>query len=239
MSEKVIIGIVAGLAALLGALITSLASAYSSRQKIKEIEIQYQQKLLDTYLTNARSYTNTLYVPLILLLGKLGDAYQQFRKDLDIDTETVSQDSKTIFENACREFDKKLQDLFDKGADAFLTTQLEERLRSFRLFIINSLGANEPIVKTVRKYSLNYAFLPKLGQQEFSSEIRGKKAKMAIVLSGFSFDFLGIGFSYKIADVLASPITSKEFEVRISKDIPLIKYLIKEVTLGKQETKNT
>ncbi|MDY6839839.1 MAG: hypothetical protein SWH78_17915 [Thermodesulfobacteriota bacterium] len=145
MSEKVIIGIVAGLAALLGALITSLASAYSSRQKIKEIEIQYQQKLLDTYLTNARNYTNTLYVPLILLLGKLGDAYQQFRKDLDIDTEAVSQDSKTAFENACREFDKKLQDLFEKGADAFLTTQLEERLRSFRLFIINSLEANEPV----------------------------------------------------------------------------------------------
>lgn len=70
MSEKVIIGIVAGIAALLGALITSLASAYSSRQKIKEIEIQYQQKLLDTYLTNARSYTNTLYVPLILLLAR-------------------------------------------------------------------------------------------------------------------------------------------------------------------------
>lgn len=239
MDEKVIIGIVAAVAALLGALITSLASAYSARQKIREVEIKYQQQLLETYLTNARNYTNSLYVPLILILGKFGDAYQQFRKDLDTETENVSQDSKTAFENACREFDGKMQGLFDKGADAFLTTQLEERLRSFRLFILNSLGANEPIVKTVRKYSLNYAFLPKFEQQEIASEIRGKKARMAIVLSGVSFDFLGIGFSYKVADILESPVTSKEFEERITKDIPVMKFLIKEVTLGKQETKIT
>jgi hypothetical protein len=189
MNEKVIVGIVAGLAALLGALITALASAYSSHQKIKEIEVKYQQQLLETYLTNARNYTNSLYVPLILILGRLGDAYQQFRKDLDIETGTVEQESKTVFENVCNVFDKELKDLFDRGADAFLTTQLEERLRSFRLFLLNSLAANEPIVKTVLKYSLNYRFLPKFGQEGFASVVRGKKARMAFALSGFSFDF--------------------------------------------------
>jgi hypothetical protein len=47
----------------------------------------------------------------------------------------------------------------------------------------------------------------------------------------FSLGAGGFGLSYK-SEVLAAPIYSRDFERRIVVDVPTIKSLIKEVTLG-------
>lgn len=67
--------IVAAGGAVIGAGFTAVASAFTARQKIRELDVAYKQRLQDGYLANARAYTHTLYIPLGITLTKLSEAY--------------------------------------------------------------------------------------------------------------------------------------------------------------------
>jgi hypothetical protein len=47
-----------------------------------------------------------------------------------------------------------------------------------------------------------------------------------------SVDVMGIGFTFRADEFVAAPLLSREFEGRIQRDVPALKALIKEVTLG-------
>jgi hypothetical protein len=55
-------------------------------------------------------------------------------------------------------------------------------------------------------------------------------------LGNIHFDFMGIGFTYRADELLAAPLSSREFESHIGSEIPALKFLIKEVTLGSQSS---
>ncbi len=56
MEDTLAKALIATVGVVAGALLTALAAAYAARQKTREIELTYQQKLQENYLTNARQY---------------------------------------------------------------------------------------------------------------------------------------------------------------------------------------
>lgn len=69
-----------------------------------------------------------------------------------------------------------MEDLFARGADAFLTAALDERLRAFNVFLRASMDAKEPILNVVFGYNLN--LLGKFSTvHDFTSEARGRWAR--------------------------------------------------------------
>jgi len=216
-----------GLAA--GAIVTAIAAAYSARQKIKEVELTYQQRLRETYLTNARQYTNSLYVPLSIALGKLDDAHRLLQSGVEMSDEVTAQ---AAFRRACASFSELLGTMSDKGADAFLTTQLEDRLRSFSSFLTASSQAKEPLAKAVFEYRL--PLLSLFGTMPYPSVSLPLRGKWARIYGAKTVNFtpFGHGLSFESTEVVAAPYLSKEFTHRFTIDISVLKYLVKEVTLG-------
>jgi hypothetical protein len=212
-----------------GAGVTALAAAYAARQKIREVELTYEQKLRDNYLSNARQYTNGIYVPISMALRKLGDAYKTFQADREIDDEAQAE---ARFREACDAYESSINELFEKGADAFLTTQLEERLVSFNSFLRASLKADEEIAIAVLTYEMALPVAPWISTaRSIKKELRGKWAQR-FGSNSMSLRVLGAGMYLDTTETVAAPLTSDAFERRFSIDVTAIKYLIKEVTLG-------
>src|SRR5436190_16282173 len=95
-----------------GAAITAFASAFSARQKIREVELVYQQKLRENYLANARQYLKDVYVPVGIALGSLGDAYDAARQVIDFENRSIDQAAEHAFENARGRYLQIIDDLF-------------------------------------------------------------------------------------------------------------------------------
>ncbi len=237
-AETALTAAIAAAAVVIGAVATAIASSYSARQKIKEIEITYLQKLSETYLSNARLYTNSVYVPISIALSKLADHYEDFRLHIDFTTGEANDESKREFREACSEFNRSLTDLINQGSDAFLTTALEHRLRSFASFIRSSSGASETRVRMVFEYEIRTPFMPLMSSTISRRIVKESSAHKGSALGlkrlQFSFNVFGAGFRSLMEEILAAPITSREFEERFLTDIANLKFLIKEVTLGAQ-----
>jgi hypothetical protein len=235
MPEPVITALIAALGVAAGSIITGVASAYAARQKITELEVTYNQKLRSDYLSNARLYTQTLYVPLSVTITNLMNSYFSFRAKADLQAAQAPEDAKATFRQACEEFSTEMQQFFDRGASAFLTTELEERLSSFRSFIAESLTVNELVTKMTVQYDFSLYGMPFLPSSfyQLSRNVRLPSKYSRLLPRGAISASLGlIGFSYRGSEILAAPISSRDFEERILKDLAVLKALVKEVTLG-------
>jgi hypothetical protein len=225
--------IIAAAGVVVGALLTAVAAAYSSRMKIQEIVFTYQQKLQDSYLENARSYTRTIYVPLSIAVYQLTRSYESFRGTIDFDTGKTSSDYKEVFEKEALSFLNQFDLLVERGAAAFLTSALEQRLADFTSFLRASLTAD-----AVLKQSIFTLAGRKL---EYSSN-RGAMLRATLIdtaaaaVSSLSIlaPMTGLPFPQVTREVriLSAPLTSREFEQRIITEMTTLNYLIKEVTLG-------
>jgi hypothetical protein len=217
-----------------GAIITAIASSYSARQKIAELELAHQQKLRTDYLSNARLYTQGLYVPLSVTLSNLSDSYRAFRNKVDLEAEKAPQDAEDSFRFECRRYLGEMQSYFGRGASAFLTIEIEERLLAFNAFLLESLNATQAVTKFVVEYSFEVGFIP-FGRKnfQFARNIQVTTSRARFFPRGIISAGLGIvGFSYRTSETLAAPIASRDFEERIVRDLTGLKALIKEVTLG-------
>lgn len=231
INEKVITGLIAAVSAIVGAIVAAIAKGYASKQKIQELRLIYEQKLEEGYLINAREYTQAVYVPINVALTSLNFAFQNL---LARKTEkgTLSEDAINKFKNESTNFQGTIKNLSERGANAFLTTELDEKLQSFCSFLYSSPSASEPVIKVIFQY-----FLPFIGKSRYKGhvarEAKGKWAKF-FKSQKFSWEFslFDVGFSYEAEEILAAPIGSKEFEFRFSKDFHILSSLIKEVTLG-------
>ena len=171
MDPKIVTGIIAAISAIIAAVITAIATGFSARQKLQELRFQYETRLKDGYLEKARDYTSKLYVPLSIALAKLVFAFQIFQSSNQNDEKKTDQ-----FEKEIREFLSAAQDLASRGANAFLTTDLDEALQAFSSFLTSSLEAKEPRLKVVLKFGT-------LGLWG------GSEAKIAQVVSGKKVKF--------------------------------------------------
>jgi hypothetical protein len=137
MEATVVNALIATGGLIVGGTIAAVASVLNTQHKLKELEVAASQKLRDNYLQNAREYTKAIYIPLTLAISELYDAYASFR------TDPVAKGTIDTFRTSLDDFRIEVKRLRDSGAEAFLTNELEDRLRSFAEFLEASRNATE------------------------------------------------------------------------------------------------
>jgi hypothetical protein len=222
---KVITTIIAAVAGILGAIVGGYFKASSAKQKILELNQNYNQKLQDNYLEKAREYTESVYAPLSIALAKLSYGFRSYRTNIggENDDELVTEFSASI-----TEFNSIVMDLMSKGAGAFLTTELDEKLQSFGSFLEESKHAEYSTLKMILGFALPFFGN---GYQETERKITGRFARN-LWSPRLSLSMGALGVSYEAKEMLAAPLGSKDFEERFVRDSHIINVLIKEVTLG-------
>jgi hypothetical protein len=229
--------IIAAIAAIAGALAAGLANAYAARQRIREVELNYQQKIRDGYLENARKVTAEVYIPISVSLTNLSNSYDRFSGWINFDEETSVEAYREDFLTECLRFITKIDDLMRRGADAYLTTSLDEELQLFTNFIRDSMDAREVhrnrIMKTTTNGNSIFTFWP-FSNVRFN-HILEQKLVGAPRLPAFNITLLGLNIKYS-ERIYAAKVESRIFEAKIRVAIPALKALIKEVTLGAATT---
>jgi gas vesicle protein len=220
VNQTILVALIGTVGVIIGAILTFLASAFTAKQKIKELEVTYRQKLNEIYLTNARFHIDTLYMPINISLTQLADTFEEYtnkktswetskhlyqimiRENQQHDAQILTgmmqeelikvQNAAKDFYAACQAHATLMNEIDHHGKDAYLTANLEECLRSFTYFVKSSTE--------VPTY------------EEMVSDLSPNDAL-----------FIQGGFS---------PVGSQKFEERFLKDMHDLKSYIKEVTLG-------
>lgn len=212
------VALIAALGALFGVIITVAGTVYAAKKKVKEVELTYRQKLQDTYLQNARSYLESVYLPLHVAVSKLAVSYEAFRAYIDFNARTVDSARADVFRAAVQDYNSTLDSLFDRGAGAFLTVDLEIRLEAFNGFVRRSLDAT----KVRRKLLVS---LSSMGVgRDAELETRRRILSLSVYVAGMSFNL--------DSHVISAPTHTREFEEKFVGDLAILRMLIKEVTLG-------
>lgn len=222
---KIITASIAGVAGILGAVIGGFFKTLSSKQKILELNQNYNQKLQDNYLEKAREYTESVYAPLSIALAKLSYGFRKYQFNIERNDENELLLQLTV---VIEEFNSIVMELMSKGAGAFLTTELDERLQSFGAFLDASKNAEYATLKMILGFALPFFGS---GYQEMESRISGRFTRI-LWIPRLSVSLGSIGVSYEAREILAAPLSSRDFEERFVRDTHIINVLIKEVTLG-------
>jgi hypothetical protein len=120
-----------------------------------------------------------------------------------------------------------MRDLSDRGAEAFLTTALEEELISFTTFLRKSLKATEVVRTAVLEMGLS---VPLIGASLTTrKELVGLPADWA---GDLNLNVPGVKMTSRVEKLVAAPLLSEAFEQRMVADLTRLKAFIKEVTLG-------
>lgn len=221
--------VLTGLITLGGVVFTALASYLIARQRVREIVVQYEQRLQSEYLENARLYTNSIYVPLSTALVELRLAYERFLPHIDFDAGTSGEAERTQFRGAAMAFVAQTKDLSRRGADAFLTTELEEALTTFRAFLEDSVDALEQQEEIVVRLALPLnLFLPGgIGVPVLRFRLTSPSSRLRAVIAGASTMF----FTTESA-VIRAPVDSRPFQEKFAAYARVVSVLVKQVTLG-------
>jgi hypothetical protein len=212
------------LAAVVGAIAVTLLNAFVASKKIKEIELQYQFKLNDTYTENARSVAKDVYIPIIIEITRLSMSYDKFSTMVGTSQQGSFRDD---FVSGCVRFLDSMDRLFARGAEAYLTTHVDIRLNELLSFLRSSLDSSDVIKRRVLRVK---SALP--GVQDLARERTTRGAHLFDRFgSSLWVGAMGFGFSYQ-ETVLAAPVDSSEFEARFRTDSTGLKAAVKEVTLG-------
>jgi hypothetical protein len=216
-----------------GAVLTGLVTAYAARQKVREVELNYEYKLRDGYLENARKMTAEVYVPIAVALTELQTAFETFLFVLTYDAFPVPA-HEGAFGDACLSYARTIDELFARGADIYLTIELDLRLNKFTNFIRNSVTETVSEKKVRKRITVSSIiqnrWLPWRPQFSYTGDKKNLSGRHRI--PNVSFRLPGfLSFTY-VEEVLAAPLSSPEFQEVIQTSIPQLKALIKEVTLG-------
>jgi hypothetical protein len=179
------VALIAALGAVLGVVITVSGTIYAAKKKTEEVWLVYEQRLQDRYLENARAYLESVYIPLHLALAHLTRSYRVFRSHINFDAQEAPSEQIDDFRAAAVVYGDTVRDLLDRGAAAFLTTALEERLGSFNEFLRESLDSTETQVEVLFSFSVGLSYLGMHIQTE-ETRIHSKRFRRKI-----RFDFFG------------------------------------------------
>ena len=115
-----------------------------------------------------------------------------------------------------------------RGATAFVTTDLEDLLIKFVVFLRTSKSSTEPVVDVTYNFSFGI-----LGYKTYKSGTLKARSSGAIRSgTSASISVAGIGAGVRISDIIQAPIDSEDFQARFERDAYRLSVLIKEVTLG-------
>jgi hypothetical protein len=197
----------------IGGIAGAISSSFTSRQKIKELEVVNHQKIEENHRINTRQHIDTLYIPLNKILTKLSNQYDIFLDQSQNDD--VKEASKELFSRACRAYIIEISDLFSQGIDIYLTAELAEKLRAFNIFIRASLTAEKPRYSIDELPPFERALVPMLPIFSLFASSRTKKE-----------------IKYELTYTQAAPIESVAFHRRFRHDIMYLQSRIRDVTLG-------
>lgn len=205
-----------------GAIVSRWHTASKFQDELHKLRLERLNEQNDSYLENARKQIGTVYVPLSAELATLKAHYQNYLY------QGKSSEGLREFEAQIEEFITKLQELEMKGATAYLTTELEDLLIKFVVFLRASQTASETVVDVVYDFSLGI----------FGLGIKRSGAKKANVSNAASKGFsahikaAGISAEARISDIISAPLHTEDFQARFERDAYRLSLLIKEVTLG-------
>ena len=198
---KTVIGLVGVVG---GAIIGGLFAAYNARQKLREIEVQHSHQLHENYLKNARCYIKSVYIPISIEQSKLSRAYFSYRKSLAAgDDDNLS---KNQFIEDISSYSQSIDLLISRGAGAFLTTELENKLLEFGSFFAESALTSESIRKVIVEYGIS--FLGSNTSRE--TRISGKAA--TFWQGKFGFSQFGVSVRFNGNMLLAASLESDDFD---------------------------
>lgn len=207
--------------AIIGGVASAFAATYASKKRIKEVELTQQHKLQEIYLSNAREYLESIYLPLHLAQARLATAFRTFRLGRDSTDSDESQAATADFTKAINVYLIEIDDLLDRAAGAFLTAALEDRIGELSSLLRASLTSTKPIWQNV--YSFSTFGLSTGGT------IKTTRQAPKIRLNLFPF---AMSASITEDKVLQAPLNSEAFEEVFVTQTAVIQNLIKEVTLG-------
>jgi hypothetical protein len=217
------------LAATVGAIIAGIVNAYAANRKIREIELQYLFKRRDSYIDNARSVMAEVYIPISIALTKLSNSYQRFMSMSGAPQQSAVQALRADFETESLVFLDEMDSLFARGADAYLTTAIDERLNDFNNFLRSSLDRKALVKKRVYQASISLFGLKASSDLDETAEVTTRVGRVRMPPISISTFGTKLGYAER---VLSAPIDSEEFETRFKNDLVQIKFLVKDVTLG-------
>lgn len=225
MEIKLVTALVAAAAAIVGAIVGAISKGYAAQQKLRELEFEYEKRLQANYLENARAYLASVYVPLSISLTQLNTEFHTYRANVTVEG------AEDRFRKAICQFSEELRELGERGANAFLTTDLDETLQGFSQFLTGSETTKNVNIKAVIKIGVQaFPFIWPLGKKsEFA--LQGERARR-FRSSPIGIDFAGLSFAYEADEILEAPLDSTEFESRFVRDVHTLNVLVKEVTLG-------
>ncbi len=202
-------------------IVGAISSSRVSRQKFKELDVLYRQKLEDIFIVNARSQVETLYIPLNASLTKLKAHYHSFLDKASIfePEDKMYRSSEGEFQDACKVYIKEVTDLRNEGKDVYLTTELDKTLNTFTSFIRTSLITKEVIY--------------------WRDTLSLAESTSFTLITAFFVPFLSrkkrLEIEREVKQAIAAPVSTLAFKTRFLENMDQLKSLIREVTLGIRE----
>ncbi len=93
-------------------------------------------------VANARILTAEVYIPINIALTKLFNSYERFASTFNLVSKVKQKVYRDSFETECLSYLQTIDDLSARGADAYLTTAIDEQLNDLSNFVRNSLDQN-------------------------------------------------------------------------------------------------
>ncbi|AGI67498.1 hypothetical protein OAN307_c18420 [Octadecabacter antarcticus 307] len=226
IDPTVLVALVGVLSIVVSAGIGAFVSRWHTQSKFQDelhkLRLERRNEQSDSYLENARKQIGTVYVPLSAELAALKAVFQNYLYQ-DKTAEML-----TEFEVQVEQFIARLQELELRGATAYVTTELEDVLIKFVVFLRASKSASETVVDVTYDFSaevLGFGFSRAGSQKTKVSSATSKGFSASISAAGISADV-------RISDIISAPINSEDFQARFERDSHRLSLLIKEVTLG-------
>jgi len=149
---------------IVGSVASIILSPILARQEIRKLEVSYRQKLNDNLLQNTRQHIDPLYIPINKSLSRLEDSYQTYKRRKAFlrsirsgrvtvspqrSPDEASAKTQSIIP-ACRDATKEaleqlhqtfgafktlMGEITEQSREIYLTSEFDERLRSFAQFL--------------------------------------------------------------------------------------------------------
>lgn len=227
-AEAITTAAIAAGALVLGGLLTTVGTIITARSKVAELEVTHRQKLQDAHLQAARQHTDAIYIPLNAALSELASAFLVLREQTANDSGNTLQEALDAFQAASATFLESVRTITGEGKDAFLTADLDARLRDFSAFLRASRTATTVSGKVVIQ-----TFLPLIEAATTATlSASGLGFPLAKAIGRVGVSAFGFGAAIEVDEVLAAPPTSRGFEERFQRDMSAMKGSIRDVTLG-------
>jgi hypothetical protein len=201
-------------AAAVGAIAAGVINAYAANRKIKEVELQYLYKLRDGYLDNARKVAGVVYIPISVALTSLFNSYERFAANIGTTAAVTEKGFRDDFETECLRYLGTIDDLLARGADAYLTTNLDEELNDFTNFVRNSLDAAG--VKKRRILGTHFNLFGFSASPTATAEEIATTRISRLTIPPFQLRLFGLGLRLSYSEkVLAAPLETPELNLAL------------------------